>query len=139
VESVTLGDVQGVKNDKVLIISLASAIFAGLAVAVFAAYLQRGGPRYVTQADLLKGLPAAAKAELQARGERLAQPLVCQSMPEATRNRLLARCTGTTVDDKPVQVFGAALPKRKAEYYTILVAGEPLVKNAACLGADCKD
>lgn len=126
------------KNKKILIASLAGAIAAGLAVAVLAALIRGGGPRYATQAELLKGVPSAAKAELSARGRRLAQPLVCQSMPEATRDRLLVRCTGTTIDAKPVQVFGAALTKRKAEYYTILVAGEPLVKNAGCLGADCK-
>ncbi|MEO3787138.1 hypothetical protein ABGB12_27750 [Actinocorallia sp. B10E7] len=127
------------KNKKILIASIAAAIVAGLGVAV-AVILTRGDAvRYGTQTAMLKALPAAAKAELDARGKRLAQPLVCQSMPEATRDKLLVRCTGTTVDKQPVQVFGATLPTLKTEYYTILVAGEPLVKNAGCLGTDCKD
>lgn len=135
----TSGDVQGVKNKKILVVAIAAAIVAGLGTAL-AAVLARGeGVRYGTQADMLKGLPTAAKAELDARGRRLAQPLTCQSMAEATLEKLLVRCTGTTTDRQRVQVFGTALTERKAEYYTILVGGEPLVKNARCLGADCKD
>lgn len=126
------------KNKKILIVAIAAAIVAGLGTA-FAVLLTRAdGVRYETQDELLKGLPAAAKAELDARGRRLAQPLTCQSLPGATLEKLLVRCTGATVDRQRVQVFGTALPGRRTEYYTILVAGEPLVKNARCLGADCK-
>ena len=134
----TAGDVQGVKNKKILIAAIAVAIFAGLGAAVAMVLTRGGGLRYQTQAELLKGLPADAKAELTARGKQLAQPLTCQNMPEADLSRLLVRCTGTTTDRQQVQVFGSALPESKAEYYTILVAGEPLVKNVGCLGADCK-
>ncbi|WP_157963999.1 hypothetical protein [Actinocorallia populi] len=126
------------KNKKILVAAIAVAIVAGLGAAIAVVLSRGGGTRYETQAELLKGLPAAAKAELDARGKRLAQPLTCQNMPEAGLDRLLVRCTGTTTDRQQVQVFGTALTERKAEYYTILVAGEPLVKNARCLGADCK-
>jgi len=127
-----------VKNKKILVASIAAAIVAGLGVAVAVVLMRGEGVRYETQTALLKSLPAAAKAELSSRGKRLARPLICQSMPEATRDKFLVRCTGATVDKQPVQVFGTTLTARKAEYYTILVAGEPLVKNARCLGADCK-
>lgn len=126
------------KNKRILVISLAGAIAAGLVVAFAAVLLRAGEPRYGTQAAMLKGVPAAAKAELISRGRQLAGPLVCQSIPGATAEKLLVRCTGSTTDAQRVQVYGAALTKRKAEYYTILVAGRPLVKNAGCLGADCK-
>ncbi|MEO5877441.1 MAG: hypothetical protein ABIS86_10305 [Streptosporangiaceae bacterium] len=123
---------------KILISSLAGLIVAGLAVAFAVVTLTGKELRYDTQAKLLAAVPTTASAELSTRGLSLAQPLKCLSMPESTKNNMLVSCTGATTAKKEVQVFGAAMNKKKREYYTILVAGKPVVSNAACLGADCK-
>lgn len=125
-------------NKKILIGALAAAACVGIAVAA-AALLLGGGIRYESQAAMLKRMPAVAKAELTTRGQHLAGPLVCESMEGASQEKLLVRCSGETTARKPVRVFGAAMAKPQREYYTILVDGRPLVKNAPCLGADCED
>ncbi|GAB2814567.1 hypothetical protein GCM10022221_10540 [Actinocorallia aurea] len=123
-------------NKKILAIAVAVVACAGAAVAAIV-LLTGGGHRYENQAALLKAMPAAAKAELGTRGQPLAGELVCESMEGASEEKLLVKCTGQTTAQKPVQVFGAAVAKSEREYYTILVSGRPLVKNASCLGADC--
>lgn len=126
-------------NKKILISSIAGAIVAGLAIAVAMVTIFGNDLRYPTQDLLLGAVPTTAQAELGAKGHQLAEPLSCQNMVEATKENMLVSCTGTTSANLPVQVFGAAMEKSKHEYYTILVSGKPLVKNARCLGADCKD
>ncbi|ROO91308.1 hypothetical protein EDD29_9061 [Actinocorallia herbida] len=123
-------------NKKILAIAVAVAACAGAAV-LAVVLLKGGGHRYENQAAMLKAVPSAAKAELGTRGQPLAGELVCESMEGASAEKLLVKCTGETTAKKPVQVFGAALAKSAREYYTILVGGRPLVKNASCLGADC--
>jgi hypothetical protein len=123
---------------KILISSIAGLIVAGLAIALAVITLFGHDLRYDTQAKLLAAVPTTASAELTARGVRLAQPLKCLSMPESTKDDMLVSCTGATTAKKNVQVFGAAMYRKKREYYTILVAGKPVVSNVKCLGADCK-
>ncbi|MCD0447715.1 hypothetical protein LO762_00670 [Actinocorallia sp. API 0066] len=125
-------------NKKILIGALSAALVLGLAVAIPLA-LRGEGTRHADQAAMLRAVPAAAKAELGGRGQPLEGALACESMEGASADRLLVRCTGQTAAKKPVHVFGAAMPSARREYYTILVDGRPLVKNAPCLGADCED
>lgn len=105
-----------------------------------AAYLTLSGGdelRYRTQAALRGALPATAAAELHDRGVRLEAALTCTDLPGLTAGKLGATCTGTTEDDRPVQVLGTGDLETDRSFYTILVDGEPLVENVACLGADC--
>lgn len=93
--------------------------------------------RYKTQTALRGGLPDAAAAELRARGVTLTGPLSCRDMPGWTKRKMRAMCTGTASDKRQVQVIGSGEDETKANYYTILVGGRPMVENATCLAADC--
>ncbi|TDC55469.1 hypothetical protein E1281_12335 [Actinomadura sp. KC345] len=93
---------------------------------------------YKTQAALRKALPVTAAAELHERGVKLAAPLECADLPGWTKEKLRVSCTGTTTDEKPVQVIGSGRQETAESSYTILVNGKPVVENAPCLGADCE-
>ena len=95
--------------------------------------------RYKTQAALLRAVPTTAADELRARGVRLAAPLSCTSMPEASKEKLRVACTGRAAGKQPIQVIAAGETETQEHYYTILVNGRPLVQNADCLGADCRE
>jgi hypothetical protein len=95
--------------------------------------------RYETQAALLRAVPATAADELRARGVRLTAPLSCTSLPEANMAKMRVACTGRTAGNQPVKVIAAGESEIKEHYFTILVNGRPLVQNAACLGADCRE
>lgn len=95
--------------------------------------------RYTTQSALRKALPVTAAAELQQRGVTLASPLKCEDLPGWTKSKLRVSCTGTTSDRKPVEVIGSGEQDTAKSYYTILVDGRPIVENAPCLGADCRE
>ncbi|NKZ07726.1 hypothetical protein [Actinomadura latina] len=119
---------------------LGSAALLALVVAGGAAFLALSGGKelkYKTQAAMRKALPVTAAAELHQRGVSLAAPLKCADMPGRTKERLRVSCTGATSDKKPVEVLGSGDMKTAKAYYTILVAGHPVVANASCLGADC--
>lgn len=119
--------------------AVAALLVAGVAVALVCvgSYDQKG-LRYESQAALLAALPAAATAELSSHGLRLASPLGCWTMPEATPAKLRVACSGQTVRGKGVQILGSSEQNVKEQFFTILVEGRPLVQNAACLGADCR-
>ncbi|GAA3201588.1 hypothetical protein [Actinocorallia longicatena] len=126
-------------NKKLLVAGIGGMIVTGLVVAVAMLFVFNKSLRYETQAEMLAAVPKTAQAELDTRGHKLAQPLACHTMEQATEKQMLVNCEATTADRKRVQVFGAALAASQDEYYTILVGGKPIVKNAHCLGADCKD
>ncbi|MFC4056390.1 hypothetical protein ACFOY4_42465 [Actinomadura syzygii] len=98
----------------------------------------RGELQYKTQSALRKALPVTAAAELEKRGVSLSSPLKCKDLPGWTKSKLRVSCTGTTTDQKSVEVLGTGEEKTHKSYYTILVDGRPVVENAHCLGADCK-
>lgn len=93
--------------------------------------------RYKDQAALLAAMPYTATGELTARGLRLAAPLECWSMPEATPQKLRVACSGRTTEAKPILVIAAGEQRVRRQYFTILVDGRPVVQNTSCLGADC--
>jgi hypothetical protein len=116
------------------------AIVVGLAGAVAIGFLLAGPHkqlRYRTQAALLSAVPVTATAELHARGVRLTAPLACGSMPGATMQKMRVGCTGMAKGRRAVQVVAAGQARTRDQYFTILVAGRPVVQNAGCLGADC--
>ena len=125
---------------KILILGAAVLIVLLLAGGGIA-YLLFGGEKltYETQAALRRALPSAAAAELEKRGVTLAGPLECEDLPGWTKDRLRVSCNGVTSDKKPVKVFASGDRETAESNYTILVAGRPVVENAHCLGADCKD
>jgi hypothetical protein len=93
---------------------------------------------YHTQAALLRAVPVTAAAELRARGVQLMAPLVCVSMPGATKQKMRVACTGKAQGRRAVQIVAAGETKTQEQYYTILVNGRPVVQNAGCMGADCR-
>jgi hypothetical protein len=112
---------------------------AGLAVGL--GFMLSGSDKqlkYRTQAALLRAVPVIAADELRARGVRLTAPLACASMPEATKVKTRVACTGMARGHQTVQVVAAGQVKTQDQYYTILVGGRPVVRNAACMGADCR-
>ncbi|MFI0351689.1 hypothetical protein ACH34Q_14590 [Actinomadura sp. 9N407] len=94
--------------------------------------------RYPTQSALRDALGTTATAELSSRGIALRKGLTCQDLPGWTKLKLRAGCTGSTADEKPVQVIGTGEDETSEHHYTILVDGRPVVENARCLGADCE-
>ena len=117
-------------------IAVALAVAVGLGIMLTRSHKQL---RYPTQAALLRAVPVTAADELRARGVRLAAPLACATMPGATRLKMRVACTGVAVQGRrAVQVVAAGEAKTQDQYYTILVAGRPIVQNAGCLGADCR-
>lgn len=126
-------------NVKTFAMVVAALVVAGVAVAlVYVSFVDHKELRYKTQAALLAAIPHTATGELAKRGVTLAGPLGCWSMPEATPRKLRVACMGQTVKGKRVKVIGAGEHKVQEEYFTILVDGHPLIKNAGCLGADCR-
>ncbi|NDU75931.1 hypothetical protein GWI34_25365 [Actinomadura sp. DSM 109109] len=119
----------------------AAALLVIAAVGGGAFFLLSGGRdlEYETQAALRKALPANAAAELREHGVRLAAPLRCADLPGWTRDKMRVSCTGMTSDEKPVEVIGSGERQAHRNYYTILVDGRPVVENATCLGADCRE
>jgi hypothetical protein len=116
-------------------IAIALALAVGLGFLLFGSHKQLS---YRTQAALLRAVPVMAAEELRARGVRVTTPLACTSMPEATKKKMRVACTGMAQGRKAVQVVAAGETRTQDQYYTILVGGSPVVKNAACLGADCR-
>ena len=116
----------------------AALVLAGIAAA--AIVLLTGGKElpYQTQSQLRGAMPSMAAAELKARDVTLAGPLECEGVPGWTKERLRVSCTGTTTDNKPVEVLGSGQMRTQDSYYTILVDGRPLVENVACLGNGCQ-
>ncbi|WP_026340996.1 hypothetical protein [Actinomadura atramentaria] len=94
--------------------------------------------RYPTQTKLRSALPAAATAELKSRGVALGGPLSCADLPGWTKKRLRATCSGTTANKQAVDVIGTGDEASAKHYFTILVAGSPVVQNAPCLGKGCR-
>ncbi|TDE34730.1 hypothetical protein [Actinomadura sp. 6K520] len=130
--------VQRLGRKKILILGAAALLVLALAGGAIAYLAFRGEElTYQTQAAMRKALPATAAAELHERGVRLAGPLKCEDLAGRTKDKLRVSCTGATSDKKPVAVFGSAERETAESHYTILVAGEPVVENAPCLGADC--
>jgi hypothetical protein len=119
-------------------IGIPAAVVAVLGVIGLVWFLTAKELRYGTQAALLRAVPTTAADELRARGVRLASPLSCASMPEATKKKMRVACTGKTLQRQPIEVIASGESKTQDHYYTILVNGRPLVQNAGCLGADCK-
>ncbi|OLT33804.1 hypothetical protein BJF79_07800 [Actinomadura sp. CNU-125] len=109
-------------------------------VAAAAIVLLTGGKElpYKTQSEMRGAMPSMAAAELKARGVTLAGPLDCEGVPGWTNQRLRVSCTGTTTDKKPVEVLGSGQMQTQDAYYTILVDGQPLVENLACMGDGCQ-
>lgn len=129
---------------KLIIGTVIALATAGIATGVgYIALVGNGGqgqppkPRYTTQAALLGATPIRAADALREHGHDLTGPLVCRDLPGVTARRLRLTCAGTTTTRRNVQVIAAADVSRRAEYYTILVGGRPLVQNVTCLGADC--
>jgi hypothetical protein len=121
----------------VIRIGIPAAVVAVLGVIGLVWFLSAKELRYATQAALLRAVPTTAADELRARGVRLATPLSCASMPEATKKKMRVSCTGKTLQKQPVEVIASGETKTQDNYFTILVNGHPLVQNADCLGADC--
>ncbi|POM25601.1 hypothetical protein BTM25_42490 [Actinomadura rubteroloni] len=94
--------------------------------------------RYPTQAKLRGALPAAAAAELKARGVGLSGALSCADLPGWTKKRLRVSCSGVTTSKKPVDVIGSGNQESADHYFTILVGGTPVVQNVPCLGRGCR-
>ncbi|WP_460364891.1 hypothetical protein [Actinocorallia lasiicapitis] len=124
---------------KLLIAGVGGMIVTALVVAVAMVFVFNSSVRYETQAQMLASVPTSAGAELDGRGTKLSGPLTCTTLPESNAKKWLVGCEGETTGAKSVQVFGATLVDDEREYYSILVDGKPVVKNARCLGADCKD
>lgn len=132
--------VMGAHRRKALILGSAALLVLVLAGGGVALLLTgREELRYQTQSALRKALPVTAAAELQQRGVTLAAPLKCEDLPGWTKSKLRVSCTGTTSDDKPVEVLASGEEETSESYYTILVDGRPVVENATCLGADCRE
>ncbi|MWK34303.1 hypothetical protein GEV43_09775 [Actinomadura sp. J1-007] len=124
---------------KALVLGVAAVLMVGAAAAVaYVTLIDSKELRYKTQASLRGALPTAAAAELRARGISLKTPLSCTDVPGWTKRKMRASCTGTTDDKRTVHVIGSGEDATRANYYTILVGGRPLVQNATCLGGDCK-
>lgn len=117
------------------------AIVVAVAGAVGIGFLLAGPHkqlRYRTQAALLRAVPVTATAELRHRGVPLTTPLTCRSMPGATKRRMRVACSGLAQGRRAVHVVAAGQASTQDQYFTILVAGRPLVQNVDCLGADCR-
>ncbi|RFU38720.1 hypothetical protein DZF91_26180 [Actinomadura logoneensis] len=94
--------------------------------------------RYKTQNALRAGVARRGGEELAHRGVTLTSALNCTDSPGWTKRKMRVTCTSSTSDHQPVQVIGAGEGTTQEQYYTILVNGRPLVENATCLGADCR-
>ncbi|GAA4241501.1 hypothetical protein GCM10022254_70570 [Actinomadura meridiana] len=130
--------VTGASRKKALVLGSAALLVLAL-VGGGAAFLLtgRGELQYKTQSALRRAMPVTAAAELRERGVSLASPLKCADLPGWTKTKMRVSCTGTTSDQKPVEVLGTGQEDTHKAYYTILVDGRPLVENVSCLGADC--
>lgn len=125
---------------KLLIGAISAAIIAtvGVGVLAYSAMTDEKELRHPTQAQLRRALPQLAAAELKTRGHALQRPLTCTDMAGWTAHKMRVRCTGTTTQGLPVEVYGAAEKATATEYFTILVDGRPVVQNAPCLATDCR-
>jgi hypothetical protein len=131
--------VTGASRKKTLVLGSAALLVLALVGGGTAFLLAgRGELQYKTQSALRRAMPVTAAAELHQRGVTLASPLKCADLPGWTKTKMRVSCTGTTSDQKPVEVLGTGEQDTHKSYDTILVNGRPIVENASCLGADCR-
>ncbi|MBW8485779.1 hypothetical protein [Actinomadura parmotrematis] len=127
-----------ITRKKALVIGSATVLLTGAAAsASYVALAHTKELRYDTQSALRAALPAAATAELAARGVTLGRGLTCTDMRGWTKKKMRVSCTGRTADRHDVRVLGSGEDATQDQWYTILIAGKPVVQNAGCLGKDC--
>jgi len=136
---VTLRPVK-VSRTKALALGTVGLLVAGGGAAIAYVTLFSGKElRYATQNQLRASMTATATDELKTRGVTLGKPLSCTDMPGWTKLKMRVTCTGSTADHKTVEIIGSGEDAKQENYYTVLVGGRPVVQNAQCLGADCRN